>query len=54
MGAMQTGGLGSFRTGSPRTRVEPTKGSKTQRRKAALATYSPEEKKNGRNVKRGA
>ena len=42
-------GIKSFITGAPRYRVPATPGSKTQRRKAALATYTPHERKNGRS-----
>ena len=44
-------GLKKFRTGEPRTTTAPKHGSKTQLRKSALRSYSPEERIRGRVVK---
>lgn len=43
-------GLRSFLTGAPRTRTAPRDGSVTQRRKAALRSYSNDERKNSRRA----
>lgn len=41
-------GLGAYRTGAPRVLTKARDGSRTQRRKAALASYDVNERKNGR------
>ena len=46
--SMKTPGLSSWITGAPRTQTQPTAGSSTQRRKRALASYTPIERRNGR------
>lgn len=43
-------GIHSFITGNPRTKTAATKGSRTQKRKAALATYSADERRFGRRT----
>lgn len=42
-------GLKKLRTGADRTSTAPKAGSRTQKRKAALRSYTPDERKNGRN-----
>lgn len=45
-------GIHSFITGAPRTKTAATKGSRTQKRKANLATYTPHERQFGRAEKK--